>query len=108
MAQQEQAKTDYSKTVNLPRTEFPMKAELPKREPAILSFWSDQKIYHKMLEKRKGRPTYVLHDGPPYANGNIHIGTALNKILKDIVVKSQAMMGLVAPYVPGWDCHGLP
>ncbi|MBI4056865.1 MAG: isoleucine--tRNA ligase [Elusimicrobia bacterium] len=100
--------TDYSKTVNLPQTEFPMKGELPRREPELLSFWNKNQIYQKMLEKRKKRPLYVLHDGPPYANGNIHIGTALNKILKDVVVKSQAMMGLYTPYVPGWDCHGLP
>ena len=101
-------KMDYSRTVNLPRTDFPMKAELPKREPEILKFWEEQGIYGKLLQKNEGRPSYVLHDGPPYANGHIHIGHALNKILKDVVVKSKAMSGHKAPYRPGWDCHGLP
>src|SRR3989338_3059252 len=101
-------KMDYSRTVNLPRTDFPMKAELPKREPEILKFWEEQGIYGKLLQKNEGRPPYVLHEGPPYANGHIHIGHALNKILKDVVVKSKAMSGHKAPYRPGWDCHGLP
>lgn len=99
---------DYRKTLNLPKTDFPMKANLPKREPEILKMWESKGIYRKALEQSKGRKKYVLHDGPPYANGNIHIGTALNKILKDIIVKSKFMAGYHSPYVPGWDCHGLP
>lgn len=99
---------DYSKTVLLPKTAFPMKAELPKKEPGILEFWKKINLYEKMLEARKDKPRYILHDGPPYANGRIHIGHALNKVLKDIVVKSMAMTGHHTPYVPGWDCHGLP
>src|SRR5580765_2718251 len=99
---------DYSKTVNLPKTDFPMKAELPKKEPAVLAQWEKEKVYEKALERRKGAPTFVLHDGPPYANGHLHLGHALNKILKDIIVRSKTMAGFDAPYVPGWDCHGLP
>ena len=99
---------DYRDTLNLPKTEFPMKANLAKREPEILIGWEAKGIYHRLCQLRKGRPRYVLHDGPPYANGNIHIGTALNKILKDIIVKSKFMTGWDSPYVPGWDCHGLP
>ena len=99
---------DYSKTVNLPKTDFPMKANLPGREPEILKIWNGKNIYNKILELRNGSETYILHDGPPYANGNIHIGHALNKILKDVIVKHKTMMGFKAPYVPGWDCHGLP
>ncbi len=99
---------DYSKTVLLPKTKFPMRADLPKREPEILKFWEKMDLYGKMLLARKGKPPYILHDGPPYANGHIHIGHALNKILKDMTVKSAAMSGRFAPYVPGWDCHGLP
>jgi isoleucyl-tRNA synthetase len=99
---------DYSKTLFLPQTDFPMRAGLPQREPEILKRWNDIGLYAKLRESAKGRPKFVLHDGPPYANGNIHIGTALNKILKDLVVKSQQMLGLDSPYVPGWDCHGLP
>lgn len=95
-------------TVHLPRTEFPMKADLPRREPTILDWWDRIGAYGRVREARKGRPYFVLHDGPPYANGNIHLGQALNKILKDFVVKSRSMMGHDAPYVPGWDCHGLP
>jgi isoleucyl-tRNA synthetase len=101
-------KTDYSKTVFLPKTSFSMKAELSKKEPSMLEEWEKNKIYFKMIEKRKNSPSFVLHDGPPYANGPIHIGTALNKILKDIAIKSHTIMGHKAPYVPGWDCHGLP
>ena len=85
-----------------------MKAELPKREPQILEWWDRIDVYARVREARRGRPTFVLHDGPPYANGNIHLGQALNKILKDFVVKSRSLMGHDAPYVPGWDCHGLP
>jgi isoleucyl-tRNA synthetase len=99
---------DYRDTLNLPRTEFPMKANLAKREPEILKEWEQKGIYHQLCDLAKGRPKYILHDGPPYANGNIHIGTALNKILKDIIVKSKFMSGFDSPYVPGWDCHGLP
>ena len=100
--------SDYSSTVHLPKTQFPMKGDLPKREPLVLSFWETERVYERMLEAAKDRPAYVLHDGPPYANGHIHIGHALNKTLKDITVKSRALMGFRAPYVPGWDCHGLP
>ena len=99
---------DYKDTLNLPRTEFPMKANLAQREPATLERWAQMDVYRQLLEHNRGKPPFVLHDGPPYANGNIHIGHALNKILKDIVVKSRAMMGRYTPYIPGWDCHGLP
>lgn len=99
---------DYRATLNLPKTDFPMKANLPKREPEILQGWESREIYRKLLDRSKGRKKYILHDGPPYANGNIHIGTALNKILKDFVVKSKSMAGFYSQYVPGWDCHGLP
>jgi isoleucyl-tRNA synthetase len=99
---------DYKSTLNLPKTDFPMKANLPQREPEILAWWAEQHLYEKIQEAGKGKPRYMLHDGPPYANGRIHIGHALNKILKDIVVKSKTMAGFQAPYIPGWDCHGLP
>lgn len=99
---------DYKSTLNLPKTDFPMKANLPQREPELLAWWEQQQLYEKIQEAGKGKPRYLLHDGPPYANGRIHIGHALNKILKDIVVKSKTMAGFHAPYVPGWDCHGLP
>ncbi|HSW64223.1 MAG TPA: isoleucine--tRNA ligase [Dissulfurispiraceae bacterium] len=99
---------DYKNTLHLPLTDFPMKANLSRREPEILLYWEEQRIYEKMQEANRGKKTYILHDGPPYANGNIHIGHALNKILKDIIVKYKAMQGYYAPYVPGWDCHGLP
>ncbi len=99
---------DYSKTLFLPRTEFPMRAGLPVREPLLLERWSRTGLYRKIRDAAAGRPRFVLHDGPPYANGNIHIGTALNKILKDVVVRSQGALGFDADYVPGWDCHGLP
>ena len=99
---------DYKTTLNLPRTEFPMKANLPQREPDWLAWWNEQRLYERIQEMGKERPRYILHDGPPYANGRIHIGHALNKILKDIIVKSKTMSGFHAPYVPGWDCHGLP
>ena len=99
---------DYSKTLFLPQTEFPMRAGLPQREPEILKRWNEIGLYDRLRQAAKGRTKFVLHDGPPYANGNIHIGTALNKILKDLVVKSQQMLGMDSPYVPGWDCHGLP
>ena len=99
---------DYSQTLFLPQTEFPMRAGLPQREPEILKRWQTQGLYKRLREKAKGRTKFVLHDGPPYANGNIHIGHALNKILKDVVTRSQQMLGYDSNYVPGWDCHGLP
>src|ERR1700761_3469277 len=99
---------DLKKTVNLPKTDFPMKANLPTAEPKILAHWKQIGLYHRIREARAGRPQYVLHDGPPYANGNIHLGTAFNKVAKDFIVKSKSMAGFDAPYVPGWDCHGLP
>ncbi|MBN2345875.1 MAG: isoleucine--tRNA ligase [Candidatus Aminicenantes bacterium] len=99
---------DWKDTLNLPRTDFPMKAQLSQKEPGILKKWAEEGIYERILESRGGCEPYILHDGPPYANGNIHLGTALNKILKDFVVKSRTMEGFRCPYVPGWDCHGLP
>ena len=99
---------DYNKTINLPRTDFPMRASLPKREPDMLKAFEDAGIYRRLMEKNEGKPKFILHDGPPYANGNIHIGTAMNKILKDIIVRHRNMTGFCAPYVPGWDTHGLP
>src|SRR4030081_2708162 len=100
--------SDYSKTLFLPQTEFPMRAGLPQREPEILRRWHEIGLYERLREAARGRAKFVLHDGPPYANGNIHIGHALNKILKDVVTKSQQMLGFDSNYVPGWDCHGLP
>ena len=100
--------TDYKKTLNLPDTPFPMRGDLAKREPVMLKDWQEKRLYQKIREVSKGRPKFVLHDGPPYANGDIHIGHAVNKILKDIIVKSKTLSGFDAPYVPGWDCHGLP
>src|SRR3972149_6957826 len=99
---------DYKETLNLPRTDFQMKGELTKKKTETLKHWEDEGRHAKLKELGKGRPKYTLHDGPPYANGNIHIGHALNKILKDIVVKSRFMSGFSTEYVPGWDCHGLP
>ena len=99
---------DYRPTVFLPQTDFPMRGDLPKREPLLLKRWADQNLYERQRKKSKGREKFTLHDGPPYANGNLHIGHALNKILKDVVNRSQQMLGKDAPYVPGWDCHGLP
>ena len=99
---------EYKDTLNLPKTDFPMKGDLPKREPEFLQAWQEKDIYSLIRKKSQGRPKYVLHDGPPYANGNIHIGHALNKTLKDFVVKYKTMRGFDSPYVPGWDCHGLP
>lgn len=99
---------DYKETLNLPQTDFPMKANLAVREPELLKKWEEMGLYKQLRETAKGRPRFLLHDGPPYANGHIHLGTALNKILKDIIVKSRQMSGMDAPYVPGWDCHGLP
>ncbi len=99
---------DYKETLALPETAFPMKANLTQREPELLKFWQERDIYRKIQEKNRGKAHYILHDGPPYANGNIHIGHALNKILKDIIVKFKSMQGFYSPFVPGWDCHGLP
>ena len=99
---------EYKDTLNLPQTDFPMRAGLPTREPVWLERWAKQDIYHKQRREAGGRTPFILHDGPPYANGNLHIGHALNKILKDFIVRSQQMMGKDARYVPGWDCHGLP
>jgi len=100
--------TDYKNTINLPSTQFPMRGNLAKREPEVLAYWDDIDIYRMLREQGKGREKFVLHDGPPYANGVIHIGHAVNKVLKDIIVKSRTLSGFDAPYVPGWDCHGLP
>jgi isoleucyl-tRNA synthetase len=102
------SEVNYKDTLNLPRTDFPMKADLPKREPQLLAHWESQKLYEKIIESRKNAPLFVLHDGPPFANGDVHIGTALNKILKDVIVKYKTMRGFRAPFVPGWDCHGQP
>ena len=99
---------DYKETLNLPQTDFPMRANLPTREPEWLAKWEQSDLYQQIRRKSAGRPKYVLHDGPPYANGNIHMGHALNKILKDMIIKSRNMMGYDSPYIPGWDCHGLP
>ena len=101
-------KTDYRSTVFLPRTDFPMKAGLPQKEPAILARWIEQDIYGQVRKARAGRQKFILHDGPPYANGDMHIGHALDRTLKDMVVRTQSLLGKDAPFVPGWDCHGLP
>ncbi len=99
---------DYNKTINLPKTEFSMRGNLPKKEPEMLSNWDENNLYYEIVKKNKGKTPYVLHDGPPYANGDIHLGTALNKVLKDIIVKYKNMNGFCADYIPGWDTHGLP
>jgi len=99
---------EYSSTLNLPKTEFSMKANLSQREPLFIKEWDENKIYKKLREKNKNKKKFILHDGPPYANGHIHLGHTLNKVLKDIIVKYNNMRGNDAPYVPGWDCHGLP
>ena len=99
---------DYKATVFLPDTSFPMKAGLAKREPEILRRWDEIGLYRRLRAQSKGRAKFVLHDGPPYANGHLHIGHALNKILKDVINRSRQMLGYDADYVPGWDCHGLP
>src|SRR2546425_9919276 len=100
--------TDYRPTVFLPKTDFPMRGGLPTLEPKLVERWQRMDLYHKLREASRGREKFVLHDGPPYANGNLHLGHALNKILKDIIVRFKTMTGHYAPYVPGWDCHGLP
>ncbi len=100
--------TDWKETLNLPKTKFPMKANLTQREPAQLKAWEEMGIYERILKARDGAEVFSFHDGPPYANGHIHLGHALNKILKDIVIKSKSMEGYKVTYRPGWDCHGLP
>ncbi len=100
--------TDYKELLNLPKTVFPMKGNLPQREPEMLASWEEAGLYEKLRAAAADRKKFILHDGPPYANGHIHMGTVLNKILKDIIVKSKQMSGFNAVYVPGWDCHGLP
>ena len=99
---------DYNQTLNLPKTDFQMRAGLPQKEPVMLEKWESDGLYKKLIAKNEGKPTYILHDGPPYANGDIHLGTALNKVLKDIIVKYKNMAGFCSNYVPGWDTHGLP
>src|ERR687892_2009235 len=99
---------DYKATLNLPKTDFPMRANLPQAEPRMLAWWDEIGIYKRLREAAADRPLWILHDGPPYANGHIHLGTVLNKVMKDLVVKSRGMLGFNAVYVPGWDCHGLP
>ncbi len=103
-----QKENPYSSTVLLPKTDFPMKADLAKREPAQIQSWKSGQIFCKMKEQRKGKKEFVLHDGPPYANGNFHLGHSLNKIVKDIIIKSKSLAGFYADMIPGWDCHGLP
>ncbi|MEI6339798.1 MAG: class I tRNA ligase family protein, partial [Verrucomicrobiota bacterium] len=100
--------SNYKDTLNLPRTDFPMKAGLTTREPEMLARWEQAGLYQQIQQARKDAPLFVLHDGPPFANGDVHMGTALNKVLKDFIVKSRTMLGFRAPFVPGWDCHGLP
>src|SRR3972149_2658155 len=99
---------DLKPTLNLPRTAFPMKAGLPQNEPKMLAAWEQSRLYERIQQARAGAPSYILHDGPPYPTGEIHLGTGLNKVLKDMVVKSKTMAGFRSPYIPGWDCHGLP
>jgi isoleucyl-tRNA synthetase len=99
---------DYKDTLYLPRTDFPMRAGLPNREPEILDMWKQIDLWQQLRDDARGREKFILHDGPPYANGHLHIGHALNKILKDLINRSQQMLGKDANYVPGWDCHGLP
>ncbi len=100
--------TDYKATLNLPQTDFPMRGNLAKREPEMLKRWQAMNLYGRLREQGEGHDKFILHDGPPYANGEIHIGHAVNKVLKDIIVKAKTLSGFDAPYVPGWDCHGLP
>ena len=99
---------DYKETLHMPKTAFEMRGNLTKKEPGFQKRWQDEKLYEKMLERRKGAESFVLHDGPPYANGDIHLGHALNKVLKDVILKSHFMEGYNTPYIPGWDTHGLP
>ena len=99
---------DFKNTMNMPKTDFPMRGNLPKREPALLEKWDAMRLYELIMEKNADKPHFMFHDGPPYANGTIHIGTALNKTLKDFIVKYRNMTGFCTPYTPGWDTHGLP
>ena len=99
---------DYNKTINLPKTDFPMRAGLPNREPGMLENWNKLDLYHEMLKKNEGKPRFALHDGPPFSNGNLHMGHALNKSLKDFITRMYAMRGYYTPYIPGWDNHGMP
>ena len=99
---------DYNQTLNLPKTDFPMRAALPQREPEFLKAWEENDQYRQLMQHNEGKPLFVLHDGPPYANGDIHIGHAMNKTLKDFIVRYKNMTGFQSPYVPGWDTHGLP
>ena len=102
------SKNDFNATINLPKTDFPMRAGLAKREPEMLQHWYDMDLYHEMLKKNDGKPRFSLHDGPPFSNGDIHMGHALNKALKDFIIRSYAMRGYYTPYIPGWDNHGMP
>ena len=99
---------DYNKTINLPKTDFPMRAGLPKREPEMLQRWNDMDLYHELLKKNEGKPLFSLHDGPPFSNGNLHMGHALNKSIKDFITRILRHAGLLHPYIPGWDNHGMP
>src|SRR5699024_3379954 len=99
---------EYKQTLLMPKTKFPMRGNLPNKEPVRRQAWDEDKVYEQSNERTAGRPSFILHDGPPYANGDLHIGHALNKILKDFIVRSKSMMGYHAPYIPGWDTHGLP
>ena len=99
---------DFKDTLNLPNTKFPMRGDLVKREPARIEHWKKSDLYGRIQKKNAGRPKFVLHDGPPFTNGDVHIGTALNKILKDVILRYKSLKGFATPYVPGWDCHGLP
>ena len=108
MSEQASKKPDYRKTLNLPDTAFPMRGDLPKREPGWVKAWEEQGTYHRLRDARVGKPRFILHDGPPYANGKLHIGHAVNKVLKDMIVKARQLAGYDAQYIPGWDCHGLP
>ena len=107
-SKKETVESQYKSTLNLPDTDFPMRGNLAKREPEMLARWEEIGLYQKIREARAGRDKFILHDGPPYANGKIHIGHAVNKVLKDVIIKSQTLSGKDAPYIPGWDCHGLP
>ncbi|MHC4546520.1 MAG: class I tRNA ligase family protein, partial [Planctomycetota bacterium] len=108
MSDKDKKSKGYRDTLNLPKTSFSMKANLVQREPQLRKEWAEKNIYAQIQKARKGAPQYILHDGPPYANGDIHMGHVINKVLKDFVVKYKTMSGFDAPYVPGWDCHGLP
>ena len=99
---------DYNATIHLPKTDFPMRAGLPKREPEMLRNWKKLDVYGELLKKNAGKPRFSLHDGPPFSNGNLHMGHALNKSIKDIIIRSHAMRGYYTPYIPGWDNHGMP